>query len=100
MAFACSKNGYTDSSINLYWIQHVFHPQTKDCAGKRPRLLISDGFAAHESLKVLKYCLANNIIPCRVPSHTSHKLQPCDVGVFSTEDCLSGTSRALLSGWS
>ncbi|OKO98095.1 hypothetical protein PENSUB_9531 [Penicillium subrubescens] len=81
--FACSKNGYTDSSINLYWIQHVFDPQTKARAGKRPRLLISDGFAAHESLEVLKFCLANNIIPCRLPSHTSHKLQPCDVGVFS-----------------
>ncbi|OKP07150.1 hypothetical protein PENSUB_6110 [Penicillium subrubescens] len=81
--FACSKNGYTDSSINLYWIQHVFDPQTKARAGKRPRLLINDGFATHESLEVLKFCLANNIIPCRLPSHTSHKLQPCDVGVFS-----------------
>ncbi|KAJ5882704.1 uncharacterized protein N7473_011138 [Penicillium subrubescens] len=82
--FACSKNGYTDSTINLYWIQHVFDPQTKARAGSRPRLLISDGFAAHESLDVLKFCLANNIIPCRLPSHTSHKLQPCDVGVFSS----------------
>ena len=25
----------------------------------------------------------NNIILCRIPSHTSHKLQPCDIGVFS-----------------
>lgn len=81
--FACSKNGYTDSSINLYWIQHVFDPQTKARAGNRPRLLISDGFAAHESLEVLKFCFENNIILCRLPSHTSHKLQPCDVGVFS-----------------
>ncbi|KAJ6116135.1 hypothetical protein N7523_005816 [Penicillium sp. IBT 18751x] len=62
---------------------HVFDPQTKTRAGGRPRLLISDGFAAHESLEVLKFCLANNIIPCRLPSHTSHKLQSCDVGVFS-----------------
>ena len=81
--FACSKNGYTDSTINLYWIQQVFDPQTKMRAGNRPRLLISDGFAAHESLEVLKFCFENNIILCRLPSHTSHKLQPCDVGVFS-----------------
>ena len=27
-------------------------------------------------------CFENNIILCRIPSHTSHKLQPCDVGVF------------------
>ena len=30
----------------------------------------------------MQYCFENNIILCRVPSHTSHKLQPCDVGVF------------------
>lgn len=45
--------------------------------------MISDGFAAHESLEVLKFCFQNKIILCRLPSHTSHKLQPCDVGVFS-----------------
>jgi hypothetical protein len=32
---------------------------------------------------VLEFCLANNIILCRLPSHTSHKLQPCDVAVFA-----------------
>jgi hypothetical protein len=42
--------------------------------------LICDGFGTHETLEVLEFCLANNIILCRLPSHTSHKLQPCDVG--------------------
>jgi hypothetical protein len=64
-------------------MKHVFDAQTKARAGNKPRLLISDGFAAHESLEVLKFCFENNIILCRLPSHTSHKLQPCDVGVFS-----------------
>lgn len=31
---------------------------------------------------MLKFCFENNIILCRLPSHTSHRLQPCDVGVF------------------
>lgn len=30
----------------------------------------------------MQYCFENSIILCRIPSHTSHKLQPCDVGVF------------------
>jgi hypothetical protein len=30
----------------------------------------------------MEYCFENNILLCRIPSHTSHKLQPCDVGVF------------------
>lgn len=34
-------------------------------------------------LEALKFCFENNIVLCRLPSHTSHKLQPCDVGVFA-----------------
>ncbi|KAF2181140.1 DDE-domain-containing protein, partial [Zopfia rhizophila CBS 207.26] len=34
------------------------------------------------SLEVMEYCFENNIILCPIPSHTSHKLHPCDVGVF------------------
>ncbi|KAK1914934.1 hypothetical protein P3342_011862 [Pyrenophora teres f. teres] len=41
-----------------------------------------DGFRTHESLEILKSCFKNNITLCRIPSHTSHKLQPCDIGVF------------------
>ena len=80
--FACSKSGYTDSVISLYWLQHVFDPLTKARANGKPRILISDGFGTHESLEALTFCFENNIILCRLPSHTSHKLQPCDIGVF------------------
>jgi hypothetical protein len=31
----------------------------------------------------MEFCFANRIILCRLLSHTSHNLQPCDVGVFS-----------------
>jgi len=31
----------------------------------------------------LEFALENNIILCRLPFHTSHKLQPCDVAVFA-----------------
>jgi hypothetical protein len=30
----------------------------------------------------MEFCHKINIILCRLPSHTSYKLQPCDVGVF------------------
>ena len=80
--FACSETGYTNSAISLEWMQKVFDASTRGRANGRPRLLISDGFGTHESLEVLTFCYENNIILCRLPSHTSHKLQPCDVGVF------------------
>lgn len=80
--FACSPSGYNNRDIALEWFRHVFDPQTKPRANGRLRVLINNGFTAHESLEVLEFCHENNIILCRLPSHTSHKLQPCDVAVF------------------
>ena len=46
-------------------------------------MLIYDSFRTHETLEILEFCFENQIILCRLPSHTSHKLQPCDVAVFA-----------------
>jgi hypothetical protein len=81
--YGFSENGYNDSKISLEWLKRVFDPQARETAGRRPRVLICDGFGTHETLEILEFCLANNIILCRLPSHTSHKLQPCDVGPFA-----------------
>jgi hypothetical protein len=79
-----SDSGYTDTAISLHWIRRVFDPLTKERANGKPRILINDGFGTHESLELMEFCFENNIILCRLPSHTSHKLQPCDVGVFGS----------------
>ena len=81
--YACTESGYTDSKVNFEWLKRVFDPQTKGQADQKPRVLISDGFGTHETLEVLEFCFENNITLCRLPSHTTHKLQPCDVGVFA-----------------
>lgn len=81
--YAYSESGYIDSMLNLEWMKRVFDPQTKARAGQKPRVLILDGHASHETLEILEFCFENNIILCRLPSHSSHKLQPCDVTVFS-----------------
>lgn len=36
----------------------------------------------YETLKIMKSCFEDNMILCRLPSHTSHKLQPYNIGVF------------------
>jgi DDE superfamily endonuclease len=82
--YICSESGYTDSKISLEWLKRVFDPQTRGQANQKPRVLICDGFGTHETLEALEFCFENNIILCRLPSHTSHKLQPCDVGVFAS----------------
>jgi hypothetical protein len=80
--YAYSESGYADSYISLEWLKRVFDPQTREQAHGKPRILVCDGFATHESLEVLEFVMQNNIILCRLPSHTSHKLQPCEVAVF------------------
>lgn len=80
--YAYSDSGYTDSYLSLQWLQLVFDPQTKERANQKPRVLICDGFGTHETLEILEFCFENDIILCRIPSHTSHKLQPCDISVF------------------
>ena len=47
-------------------------------------MLICDGFGTHETLEALEFCFENNIILSRIPSHTFHKLQHCDVAVFAS----------------
>ena len=81
--YACSAKGYTDSKISLEWLRLVFDPQTKDRANQKPRVLMCDGFGTHETVEILEFCFENNIILCRIPSHTSHKLQPCDLSTFA-----------------
>ncbi|PZD32241.1 DDE-1 domain containing protein [Pyrenophora tritici-repentis] len=81
--YGFSKNGYNDSKISLEWLKCVFDSQTRERAGGRRHVLICDGFGTHETLEILEFCLTDNIILCRLPSHTPHKLQPCDVGPFA-----------------
>jgi transposase len=62
----------------LQWLKLVFDPQTKERADHKPRVLIRDGIGTHETLEILEFCFKNNIILCRIPSYTPHKLRACD----------------------
>lgn len=66
------------SGLSAYLI-----PRPKAQTNQKPRVLICDGFTTHESLEILEFVIQNNIILCRISSHTSHKLQPRDVAVFA-----------------
>lgn len=45
-------------------------------------LLILDNHSSHCSLEAIKFCRDNGIVLLSIPPHTSHKLQPLDVGIF------------------
>jgi hypothetical protein len=64
-------------------MEKLFEPESrKTCNPDHPRLLIIDGHNSHTTLRFLEYAESHNIIVICLPPHTTHRLQPCDVGVF------------------
>ncbi|RPB06842.1 CENP-B protein, partial [Morchella conica CCBAS932] len=41
-----------------------------------------DGHVSHCTWQFFSFCLANKIIPLCLPAHSTHLLQPLDVGLF------------------
>ena len=76
-----SPNGWTTNEIGLEWIRH-FDKHTKSRTVGRYRLLILDGHESHHSADFELYCKENDIITLCMPPHSSHLLQPLDVGCF------------------
>ena len=81
--FATSPNGYTDHELGFEWVSKVFHPSTVATCRGHTRLLLMDGHSSHLTSQFLGFCHDNNILPLCLPSHTTHLLQPLDVGCFA-----------------
>ena len=80
--FAASANGWTCKSLGLQWLQKVFDPATKAKAGWSKCLLIVDGHSSHVNMEFINWADWNGIIIHILPSHTTHQLQPLDIGLF------------------
>jgi hypothetical protein len=78
-----SNNGWTTDEIGLRWLQKIFIPSTNSRVRGRFRLLILDGHGSHLTPQFDRICAENDIIPLCMPSHSSHILQPLDVGCFA-----------------
>ena len=80
---AVSENGWTNDKLGLIWLETIFDKHTKARAMGDYRLLILDGHGSHATPEFDRYCLDNAIIALCMPAHSSHLLQPLDVGCFS-----------------
>ena len=77
-----THNGWTDNETGLAWIQH-FDRYTASRVKGAYRMLLLDGHESHHSAKFNQICKDRNIITICMPPHSSHLLQPLDVGCFS-----------------
>ena len=105
--FCLSNNGWTDNVLGLRWLIEHFDPNTRARAAGRARLLIVDGHASHISYEFCKYALSNNIRLISLPAHSTHLLQPLDVGLFgplqhfygkAADDYMRNTRAGILKG--
>jgi hypothetical protein len=79
---AVTDTGYLNNVLALQWIQ-LFDKLTKDSVKGTHRMLICDQFGSHLTYEFVKYCEDHQTILFFLPPHSSHILQPLDVGVFS-----------------
>ena len=81
--FAASTKGWTNENLEMSWLTKVFEPQTRTKSGYRTRLLIIDGHSSHLNRRFMDFCEQHGIVLEFLPPHSTHRLQPLDVAIFS-----------------
>ena len=72
-----------DSSIFRSWADGFLQETADLRRDGRYMVLVLDGYYGHIQFQVLRLLRENHVIFVVLPAHTSHCLQPLDVGVFA-----------------
>ncbi|XP_046975376.1 MFS-type transporter clz9-like [Vanessa cardui] len=78
---AANRSRWINSFIFVSVLKHI--QKHTLCTKDNPILLLCDNHESHVSLEAINYAKENGIIYLSFPPHTSHRLQPLDVGVFA-----------------
>ena len=83
--FASSPNGWTSDNLGYAWLTQVFDRFTRSKArhGRDYRLLFVDGHSSHINMRFLNWCEKNRVLVAVYPPHSTHRLQPLDLALFS-----------------
>ena len=78
--FANSENGWMNTQLYLEWFNFFL----SHIPPARPVLLVQDGHGSHVSIELIELARSNGVHLFYLPAHTTHILQPLDVGVFKS----------------
>ncbi|XP_030746042.1 uncharacterized protein LOC115874883 [Sitophilus oryzae] len=73
-------SGWMNTEAFVLYLKHFVkfvRPNTET-----PVLLIVDNHSSHTSLEAINYCRDNGVVMLGLPPHSTHRLQPLDVGFF------------------
>ena len=94
-SFSTSSKGWMEKDNFLCFLQDLDDfVTTKEI--KRPIILYMDGHSSHFGKDAAEFCAARKILLYCLPPHSSHILQPLDVGFFSS---VKNTWRNLRLQW-
>ena len=115
VATAMQTKAWMTAALFSHWISHFIRCLEKKggISHERRHLLILDEHNFHITLEVMHKCREVGLDLLTLPSHTSHRLQPLDVGVFAPFKCYfrryrdawsvnnkgKGTSKQTLVMW-
>lgn len=89
-----NRSGWMTSELFIRVLKHI---QRLTSSNKNnPILIICDNHESHISIEAVNYCRDNGIVYLSLPPHTSHKLQPLDVGVFGP---FKGKLKIAFNDW-
>jgi hypothetical protein len=92
----CNKSGWSTAELFMEVLKHIQkYTQCKAEPG-RQILLLMDNSETHITVDIILFCRENGIIMLSFPPHTSHKLQPLDVGVFGP---FKSSLKVALNNW-
>ena len=78
--FCNSENGWMNAELFLEFFKFFL----ANIPPIRPVLILMDGHGSHMSIDVIERARADNVHLLCLPAHTTHILQPLDVGVFKS----------------
>ena len=79
-SFNCSNSGWVNADLFYKWLSFFV-----DCIPPaRPILLLLDGHSSHVTVEAIELARKHNVHMLCLPAHTTHILQPLDVGVFKS----------------
>ena len=80
--YSVSDSGWMESANFFQWFEKMFLPAVKHLTATAPVILFFDGHHSHMSINLIKLAQTSNIYLVCLPPHTTHLIQPLDVGVF------------------
>ena len=78
--FTNSTNGWINNDLFLQWFKFFL----ANIPPTWPVLLIMDGHGTHMSIELIELARSSGVHLLCLPSHTTHVLQPLDVGIFKS----------------